>query len=76
MNTTIDLGHVITLLGYVATTLMAAGAIRTRLDRVERDIDKLMQILTAQVRQEERILALEKWRDSIDEHKHSSSSHR
>ena len=63
MNTTVDLGHIITLLGYVFTTVAAAGAISVRLNRVERDIDKLMALIVKQGKLEERVAALE---DRVD----------
>lgn len=59
MDNTINLGHIISLLGYVLTTVAAAGAIGVRLTRVERDIEKLSALLIMQGRLEERIKSLE-----------------
>jgi hypothetical protein len=59
MDSTISLGHIISLLGYLVTTVAAAGAIGVRLNRVERDIERLLGLLVQQGRLEERIKNIE-----------------
>jgi hypothetical protein len=59
MDSTINLGHIISLLGYLVTTVAAAGAIGVRLTRVERDIERLLGLLEKQGRLEERVRSLE-----------------
>jgi hypothetical protein len=59
MDSTINLGHIISLLGYLVTTVAAAGAIGVRLNRVERDIERLLGLLEKQGRLEERIRNVE-----------------
>lgn len=68
MDSTINLGHIISLLGYLVTTVAAAGAIGVRLNRVERDIERLLGLLEKQGRLEERIRAIE---DTIHSRRHT-----
>lgn len=67
MDSTINLGHIISLLGYLVTTVAAAGAIGVRLTRVERDIERLLSLLVSQGRLEERLKSLE---DKFHEDRH------
>ena len=68
MDSTINLGHIISLLGYLVTSVAAAGAIGVRLNRVERDIERLLGLLEKQGRLEERVRSLE---DKVHEDRHS-----
>jgi hypothetical protein len=68
MDSTINLGHIISLLGYLVTTVAAAGAIGVRLTRVERDIERLLGLLEKQGRLEERVRSIE---DRLNDSRHS-----
>jgi hypothetical protein len=62
---TINLGHILTLVGFAIGCLGVAMSLRTRLDSVENELKKMSGVLVELGRQHERLNAIDRRLDDL-----------